>query len=990
MNPLNHHWLVATGAALLLSLTASCADDDLTDPSAKSDVPITVRAEVSDVWLPGEPSRGAAEAPRPVARLERGFKVDGNGQGRPLYVFEEVSDRFTGREAPPETPSRGSKILDGGIDDMTIGMTAHCTGEPRADQPFYMLNVPYRKQPSHMWASTEGTYLWPLWNSAEDDLRFFAYAPHNPDCTGASGNPRIAISKNGLDVKMHYKVPDAMPDQLDLLVTPLTVPTDIGDARRNGLKMTFHHALTSVRFVNRAADHSHSVKKGMYPGTVTNVTIRNIAGEGVYDIVTGQWVENPEGTGLRDFSFDCNSSISEYFQGDNTTEFVSAENNILTDANNTLMMIPQNSSRRDGPKPVIDIAFRDAATGTLRHFTKELDIDWQAGKSVCYYISTSEMHTQYYFDVEVKGGKIEGTPEAETADPARVIKVAGNEKLTADLQPEVKVTSYFEVYQLIDDKVVNIGRAPARWKTEVEVANPNGGNATFYPAENVAEWKTTLKDFHGSNTIGGPLTRTLPLVVGPIENFSTSTTEDVSLNPVLPGCDEMLGGEKVCDLSRYNIDKTALGPANSANSYVIDGPGVYKIPLVYGNAIKNGEPNPAAYTCSQPGALQQFLRPDGMPITDPWICNNVTSTGNWSLAIERCQTIGAHNADKMEAMESLMEVLKFSDDKKYLYFRIYGSHEKMKLQPGNVVFSVNDAQGNVLWHWHLWITAEFKKQADDFTLGQYRMMRYTLGQLNGDEAIYEPRTLRIKITQLNSAATPSAPGNSRILEFHQEGFVIKEFDQALYYQNGRMDPVYAFLRRLSFDENSNAVYGNYHRVFNSKKNENVTLVTVRPAASIPYVLRNPIYIYDTGHEVFTTPYSNLWNNGTETNPVKTVYDPSPPGYMVPATYPDGWLSNKISFSTHDFCIRIDGIDGVAFPKGVLGIGDPAADAQSQISHNHQYTCFWTSTKGFSFRFNKPTNTETPDNPPTINTSSPLVTHGSIRPAYLLMVRPVRE
>lgn len=60
---------------------------------------------------------------------------------------------------------------------------------------------------------------------------------------------------------------------------------------------------------------------------------------------------------------------------------------------------------------------------------------------------------------------------------------------------------------------------------------------------------------------------------------------------------------------------------NTANCYVINGPGHYCFPLVYGNAIRNGADTPAAYssTSTNPYVLKQFVNYINYPITKPYI-----------------------------------------------------------------------------------------------------------------------------------------------------------------------------------------------------------------------------------------------------------------------------------------------------------------------------------------------------------------------------------
>ena len=63
------------------------------------------------------------------------------------------------------------------------------------------------------------------------------------------------------------------------------------------------------------------------------------------------------------------------------------------------------------------------------------------------------------------------------------------------------------------------------------------------------------------------------------------------------------------------------GQMNTANCYVVTHPGYYKFPLVYGNAIKNGDTNASAYGSST------FVNHLDRQITDPYIYNNKNSNG---------------------------------------------------------------------------------------------------------------------------------------------------------------------------------------------------------------------------------------------------------------------------------------------------------------------------------------------------------------------------
>ena len=85
----------------------------------------------------------------------------------------------------------------------------------------------------------------------------------------------------------------------------------------------------------------------------------------------------------------------------------------------------------------------------------------------------------------------------------------------------------------------------------------------------------------------------------------------------------------------YNLSNAtgAAAVQNTANSYLISAPGHYMIPLVYGNAIKNGQTNSSAYISNAPVTplkfgspakntdviLHHFVDHNSQKITDPWI-----------------------------------------------------------------------------------------------------------------------------------------------------------------------------------------------------------------------------------------------------------------------------------------------------------------------------------------------------------------------------------
>lgn len=129
------------------------------------------------------------------------------------------------------------------------------------------------------------------------------------------------------------------------------------------------------------------------------------------------------------------------------------------------------------------------------------------------------------------------------------------------------------------------------------------------------------------------------------------------------------------DLSKVDFQGNKMKTRESANCYIVKKPGKYKIPLVYGNAIKNGENNVLAYT--------NFSDYHDNPIESPWISSD---------KIARAKVIWE---DKSVIR---IENLKFSLGKLYLKFNIKG----ISKYAGNAVIGIFDEAANCIWSWHIW------------------------------------------------------------------------------------------------------------------------------------------------------------------------------------------------------------------------------------------------------------------------------------------------
>ncbi|MDE5687954.1 MAG: hypothetical protein K2I18_04920, partial [Paramuribaculum sp.] len=125
---------------------------------------------------------------------------------------------------------------------------------------------------------------------------------------------------------------------------------------------------------------------------------------------------------------------------------------------------------------------------------------------------------------------------------------------------------------------------------------------------------------------------------------------------------------------------------STANSYVINAPGYYNIPLVYGNGIKNGAPNNKAWehtmTVSD-SSPYSFMTHTGSHISNPYLKNTASIT---TAAIITTN------------IKHAVQLVHLSDD----YLTVYV--DSTYIGQGNTTVCVRDAAGDIMWSWHLWTT----------------------------------------------------------------------------------------------------------------------------------------------------------------------------------------------------------------------------------------------------------------------------------------------
>ena len=389
------------------------------------------------------------------------------------------------------------------------------------------------------------------------------------------------------------------------------------------------------------------------------------------------------------------------------------------------------------------------------------------------------------------------------------------------------------------------------WKVVGYDANNDG---TFSMAEKPA-WLTSLSKTEGTG--------------GTAADQGTATlTKDVTdllakRNKALKEATE-LGTATPYDLS------TKGGSVNrsTANSYVISAPGHYRIPLVYGNAIENGSTNANAYTshaaAGNSNVLYNFKDHNNQNITDPWIEKTNGAANN---GVDGAEVVWADAANLVHSPSIVHD-----GGEGFLDFTVSASD----IQSGNAVVAVKKG-GTTVWSWHLWFApkdALDKIPVTNYQGKVYNFTKETLGwkptQWSGS-TYDKARTVKVKVVQ---TIKNGGVAQETVINITQNPGNVKKGATTLY-QFGRKD---AFPGVDASD-----LAANSHFTQNAGDN-----------MSIMNGIQHPDNFYIWGSSWYSTPptgysYYNLWSAENMTtgfndnSVVKTVYDPCPVGFKMPAS-----------------------------------------------------------------------------------------------------------
>ena len=592
--------------------------------------------------------------------------------------------------------------------------------------------------------------------------------------------------------------------------------------------LDFRHALTGIRF---AVGQNLSWNK-----TIDKVELRNAVMKSKY-VLSKQF----NGTGAAwDHSSDTRGNAT--LSGVSVSTSANPNVTIMGNAgdNYTFYMIPQQLTG-------YVTAYVHCTDGT--EITVPLKGEWKAGTTRTYKLSQTNSTWTYTL-----------TP----TDPSR----AANYDETQS--QAYGITSYRE------DPATHQQQAVA-WKV---VGYDADGDGTFSMSEKPA-WLTSLSKTEGNGgTAADQGTATLTKNV---TDFLAKRNKELKEATAL-------GSASVpYDLSLHNVQGATIA-RSTANSYVISAPGHYRIPLVYGNAIENGNNNPSSYQTSNTGTyiLSNFQDHAGHAIDDPWI---EKTHGGANASVDGAEVVWADAADLVHS-PSITHV----GGEGFLDFEVKASD----IQSGNAVVAVKKG-GTTVWSWHLWFApkdALNKIKVTNHQNKDYYFTKEALGwkptQWSGS-TYSSARTVKVKVEQTVANNGTKA---YTVINITQKPGSVKR-GATTFYQFGRKD---AFPGVAKADLASNS-----HFTENAGGN-----------MSIENGIQHPDNFYTWSPSWNSAPptgysYYNLWSADNTTtgfndnHVVKTVYDPSPIGFKMPASNAfTGFTANGQDEGTRN----IDGTDNV--------------------------------------------------------------------------------
>ena len=275
------------------------------------------------------------------------------------------------------------------------------------------------------------------------------------------------------------------------------------------------------------------------------------------------------------------------------------------------------------------------------------------------------------------------------------------------------------------------------------------------------------------------------------------------------------------DLSTVNVATGATVARTTANSYVVDAPGTYKFPIVYGNGVKDGEINEPAWhatdngayrtgdwttgTCndvvepysSKRGMLNYFKDHRDNDITSPYILKHFENLGYTQVTLtpeSMWMDALSNNGSGPKIGRLLVQDVRIegSGEDAYIVFDVPAE----SIQQGNVeialkaTYTVGTGENaktftDVVWCWHIWVTDHDLKAVDG--PDGVKFSPTNIGWRDTREiARYDERVWYVRVKQTEEGGTTS---DALKVTSRAGDITIESGGRSLRYVFGKKDPL---------------------------------------------------------------------------------------------------------------------------------------------------------------------------------------------------------
>lgn len=839
---------ITVSAVCLTAMLAGACSDELDVPTQSETRDIRFTASVSDT--PGSGTRGSA---RPSDRIVETLPMIADAGKDTMYLHTEILDW----EAKP-TDSRGmtrSNMVHSGsgmyesFNVSAYQYTDEWTEAKASLKPNYFYFEGASGTQTGGYTMDSRRY-WP----SEGKLRFIAYAPYDPSNTGAY---QMANVDNTAGPYVHITVDTDATKHKDLLVA-YSQEIDCSGTQ-SAVNLNFKHALACIQFVMADDMPTSRIKKITVKGAINSGDMR------FRDNMTDKYASSTADASLNNsyHPWDGTPDITlSLIDSDNPNGKEVNPGDTITDENHSFMMFPQ--------------LLPNEASIEITLSKKDSDGNWGADEVMYAYISGKRW----------PAGKI---------IRYRVSENSWWQELQVSTLPAFPPQGGEKYFNITSFEVDSLGqKQPVVWTVQYEDPSNPG---TFVD---------TNPGWYSFNTANdGAITPESVMVTA----NETTAYHELNLDS------ELKKGSQGTQTSPYNLSTETTGTGNigtTANCYIVDRPGWYAFPLVYGNGITNGSDNTIAYhpnTDTSNGALKNFVNYLGAEISSPYILTDCSAVAG-DVTSGSAKVVWQDHQNLIRNENITVDKTAFGG-KGGIIFQI----TEADIIQGNCVIGLEipGQTGKMIWSWHIWVTPFYREGLDplitetiDVTNNAGKTMGLMFTNLGWSSLyplkIYSQRTSKVRFSAKTAHGTLT-----KDLLVEQAPFVRYWHGSNTYYQWGRKDPFMPFLASWTetWYDSTGAVHTGYP---DAQKfgNETAGLTGRIQNPSIFHISdKEPIAEGSTiNRPVNFKMYTNLWNGTLSSAPVvnkydpnaiepvtvpvhdnvKTVYDPCPPGFKVPPVH----------------------------------------------------------------------------------------------------------